>query len=65
MVAEHKKPNLEVPEEALVEQLTSDDVEEDESLAPLDSRTTSVSEADWADQQAAVPLDDDEREDER
>lgn len=62
MVAEHKKPNLEVPEEALVEQLTSDD--DDEPLAPLDSRTTSVSEADWADQQAAVPLEEEEQEDE-
>lgn len=61
MVAEHKKPNLEVPEEALVEQLSDDD---DEPLAPLDSRTTSVSEADWADQQAAVPLEEDEHEDE-
>lgn len=57
MVAEHKKPNLEVPEEDLVEQQSSD---EEERLAPLDTRATDVSEADWADQQIDASFDDED-----
>ncbi|MDN6637815.1 MAG: hypothetical protein L0L05_05650 [Yaniella sp.] len=53
MVEEYKNPNLEVPEEELVEQLSSDE----ERLEPLDTRATSVSEADWADQQIDASFD--------
>lgn len=59
MVEEYKSPNLEVPEEELVEQLSSD--EDDETRpAPLDTRSTSVSEADWADQQIDASFDEDD-----
>ncbi|MDN6498567.1 MAG: hypothetical protein L0K44_02230 [Yaniella sp.] len=57
MVEEYINPNLEVPEEELVEQLSSD---EEERLEPLDTRATSVSEADWADQQIDASFDEDD-----
>ncbi|NWN88652.1 MAG: hypothetical protein HLX51_08965 [Micrococcaceae bacterium] len=60
MVADHKEPNLEIPEEELIEELSSDT--DDEQFEPLDSRATSVSEADWAGQQMSEPLDEDDRE---
>lgn len=60
MVAEHKKLNLEVPEEELVEELTAD--EDAQQLNPLDTNDTAVSEADWAQQLQSEPFDDDERE---
>ncbi|MDN5912082.1 MAG: hypothetical protein L0H71_05260 [Yaniella sp.] len=56
MVEEYINPNLEVPEEELVEQLSSDE----ERLEPLDTRATSVSEADWADQQIDASFDEDD-----
>ncbi len=57
MVAEHKKPNLEVPEEDLIEQHSSDD---EQRPAPLENRATNVSEADWADQQIDASFDDED-----
>lgn len=62
MMPERKNPKLEVPEEELAEQVYSDGHEDDEQLAPLDTRASSVSEVDWIEQQQDVPLDDDERE---
>lgn len=56
MVEEYINPNLEVPEEELVEQLSSDEGR----LEPLDTRATSVSEADWADQQIDASFDEDD-----
>ncbi|HIY87044.1 MAG TPA: hypothetical protein H9822_11435 [Candidatus Yaniella excrementavium] len=56
MVEEYINPNLEVPEEELVEQLSSDE----ERLEPLDTRATSVSETDWADQQIDASFDEDD-----
>ena len=63
MMAERKKVNLEVPEEELAEQIISAEGEGDETLAPMETRDSSVSEVDWIEQQQDVPLDDDERED--
>lgn len=58
MVAESKKPNLEVPEEDLIDEHTAAD---DESYpTPLDTRETLVSEADWADQQIDASFDDED-----
>lgn len=62
MVAERETPNLEVPEAELVEELSSE--ADEEQLAPLDTHATSVSEADWVDQQQSAPVDEDDREDE-
>ena len=61
MVADRKEPNLEIPEDELIEELSSD--ADEEQFEPLDSHATSVSEADWADQQMSEPFDEDDRED--
>lgn len=58
MVAENKKPNLEVPEEELIEDRSSGD--EEQAFEPLETRATSVSEADWADQQIDASFDDED-----
>lgn len=58
MVAESKKPNLEVPEEDLIEEHATEEGEA--HPVPLDTRSTSVSEADWADQQIDASFDEDD-----
>lgn len=59
MVAESKKPNLEVPAEDLI-----DEQADDESRpTPLDTRETLVNEADWADQQFDASFDEDDEPD--
>lgn len=58
----NNKQRLEVPVEELVDELQQD--EDQEQLQPLQDRSNLVSPADWADQQRAVPLDDDQRDEE-
>ncbi|WP_022870032.1 hypothetical protein [Yaniella halotolerans] len=62
MMSQRKHPKLEVPKEELAEQVYSDEHEDDEQLAPLATRATSVSEFDWIEQQQNVPIDDKEQE---
>lgn len=66
MSADHKKPQLEVPEEGLLEHFLEDkpaaDIE-DQPVLPQRTVPATVNEADWVDQQLAVPLDEDEIED--
>lgn len=59
MVAESKKPNLEVPEEGLIDEQTDDE----SRPTPLDTRETLVNEADWADQQIDASFDEDDEPD--
>ena len=61
MPAHDKKPQLEVPEDALLEDLVDEDHTEDEEQPELPrTKPDTVSEADWADQQTDVPLDEDD-----
>lgn len=60
MPANEKKPQVEIPEEALIDEFVNEeDVDEEQPVLPQ-TRPESVSEADWADQQTDVPLDEDD-----
>ncbi|HEY4556731.1 MAG TPA: hypothetical protein VIG82_00910 [Enteractinococcus sp.] len=59
MPARDKKPQLEIPEEELVEHFVAEDEEEDQLVLPQ-TKPATVNEADWVDQQIDVPIDEDE-----
>ena len=59
MTDEHRKLGTEVPEADFLEQTIPANPNDDEAdPAPLSAATGPVSEGDWADQQQAIPLDD-------
>lgn len=61
MPTRDKKPQLEVPEEALLEDLVDEDQDQDVDQPVLpQAKPDTVSEADWADQQVDVPFDDED-----
>jgi len=59
MAAKDKKPQLEIPEEELLDHFVDDD-QDDEDLVLPQTKPESVSEGDWVDQQTDVPIDEDE-----
>lgn len=59
MAAKGKKPQLEVPEEELLDDYVDDDHDEEEPVLPQ-TKPATVSEGDWVDQQTDVPIEDDE-----
>ena len=60
MPADRKKPQLEVPEEELLDPYVEDDDDEDQPVLPNKPRPLTVNEADWVDQHIDVPVDDDD-----
>ncbi len=59
MPANHKKPQVEIPEEELLERFVDDD-DEDQPVLPQSAKPITVNEADWVDQNIDVPIDDDD-----
>ncbi|HEY4535185.1 MAG TPA: hypothetical protein VIG71_04345 [Enteractinococcus sp.] len=59
MPANHKKPQIEIPEEELLEHFVAEE-DEDQPALPKTPRPATVNEADWVDQHIDVPLDDDD-----
>lgn len=61
MPARDKKPQLEVPEDAFLEDLVDENQDQDDDQPVLPrTKPDTVSEADWADQQVDVPFDDED-----
>lgn len=59
MTIEKRDPSAEVPEEDLKDQLTSaDPYDEEDTVRPMHSASSPVSESDWVEQQISVPVDD-------
>lgn len=61
MPAKNQKPQVEVPEDALIDQFVGDDDEADQPVSPQVKPET-VSEVDWVDQQTDVPIEEDDDE---
>ena len=61
MPAKNQKPQVEVPEDALIDQFVGDDDEADQPVLPQ-AKPETVSEVDWVDQQTDVPIEEDDDE---
>lgn len=59
MPAKNQKPQVEVPEEVLIDQFVGDEDEEDQLVVPQ-AKPDTVSEVDWVDQQTDVPIEEDD-----
>ena len=59
MPAKNQKPQVEVPEEVLIDQFVGDDEEEDHPVVPQ-AKPETVSEVDWVAEQTDVPIEEDD-----
>ena len=60
MPTRDKKPQLEVPEDAFLEDLIDEQNHDEDQPAVPQAKPDTVGEADWADQQVDVPFDDED-----